>query len=138
MCSGKENHDDHTVEHVVIDKVLSRCRFQAHAHHHHGDGAGGMGRGESAHEVSRRERQTEVDAGQVGGECLAESTYEDHEEHHPNNLAAVEEEPHVDEHAHADKEIGDEQGVADELDAPHEWRKPRDVADEDKSTEESP
>ena len=41
--AGEENHDDHAVEHVVVDHRMSRRHLQAHAHHHHGDTAGGMG-----------------------------------------------------------------------------------------------
>ena len=50
--TGDENHHDDTVEHVVVDEVLSWCHLHAHAYHDHGDGSGGVGRGKAEHHVT--------------------------------------------------------------------------------------
>ena len=50
----EQYHNDHTVQHIVADEVLSRCHFRLHANHDDGDGTGGMGRCQTEHHVSRR------------------------------------------------------------------------------------
>ena len=134
--TGEEDHHDHTVEHIVVDKILTRGHFEAHAHHNHGDGTSRMGRGEAEHHVSIGLRQSEDETGDIGCDSLSKGAEEDDEEYHPDDVDAREEGAHVDEHAHTNQEVGDEQGITDKLDAVHQGRDVGDVSVEDQSGEE--
>ena len=134
--AGDEDHDDHAVEHVIVHEEDAVAHRQVHTHHHHGDAAGSMGRGEAEHHVARAERQAESQAGDVSRQCLAQGAEEHDAAHHPEDVAALEDEPHVDEHTHTDEEIRDEESVADELQTVHQRRDVGNVAVEDESGEE--
>ena len=78
-------------------------------------------------------RLSEQEAGDIGSYGLSESTYEDDEEHDPQNLGTREQNPDIDEHTHTNQEIGDEQSVADKLDAIHQGRYVGDISVQDQT-----
>ena len=120
--TGDENHHDDAVKHVVADEVDTWRHLQPHTHHHHGDGTGCMCRCQAEHHVAVALRQTEQQARQVSGHCLAEGSEEGDEQYHPQHVRTVHQCPYVDEHAHTNQEVGNEEGVADELQTVHQWR----------------
>ena len=50
--TGKQNHEHHPIEQIIIDEVDTGGCFNLHSHHHHGNGASRMGRGEAEHHRS--------------------------------------------------------------------------------------
>ena len=52
--TGEQNHDNHTIQHIVTDEVLSWCGLCLHAYHHDGDGTGSVSRRQTEHHMSRR------------------------------------------------------------------------------------
>ena len=87
--------------------------------------------------MRRRQRQTKEEAGEIGGDGLAQRTDDDKARYHPNDIPTGKEQANVDEHAYANEEVGDKQCVANELDAVHQRRELWDVAVEDEAGEES-
>ena len=125
--AGDEDHDDDTVQHLVGDQKDARTDFQSHTHHHHRDSTGSMGAGQSEHHVSRRFRQSEQQAGQIGRYRLAERTEEVYQGHNPQHVRPLKQRFHVDEHTHTYQEVGNEDGITRELDAVHQGRHVRDI-----------
>ena len=74
-----ENHDDNTIQHLVVHQIHPWGHFQLHTHHHHGNGTGSMGTSQSEHHITCRLRQSEQQARQVGCHSLAEGSKEDYQ-----------------------------------------------------------
>ena len=49
----EENHDDDTIQNVVVHKVSTVAGADVHSHHDHGDGASSVGGSQSEHHVTR-------------------------------------------------------------------------------------
>ena len=69
--------------------------------------------------MRRRQRQTEDETGEIGGDGFAQCTDDDETGYHPDDISSGKEQTYVDEHAYTNEEVRDEQCVADELDAVH-------------------
>ena len=120
--AGDQNHDHHTVQHIVVGQRCLRPHHQSLAHHHHSDGTGGVGRCQTEHHVAVGLGQSEEQGREIGGQRLAERAEEGDEEHDAPHLRSRGQRAQVDQHTHADEEERDEQGIADKLDAVHQGR----------------
>ena len=54
--AGNENHDDNTIQHLVVHQIHPWGHFQLHTHHHHGNGTGSMSTSQSEHHITCRLR----------------------------------------------------------------------------------
>ena len=50
--ASKQNHHDDTVQHDIVDEILSWCHFKPHAHHDHGDSTCGVSRCQAEHDIA--------------------------------------------------------------------------------------
>ena len=98
--TSNENHDHHTIEHIIVHQILARSYLQSHSHHHHSDGTCRMSGCQSEHHIAISLRQTEEKTGDIGSCGLSESTEESNKEHNPQNVDTRKEGAYVDEHTH--------------------------------------